>query len=45
MRRLTVLVLFIASVMCIRPASAQDTGSMGVTMGYPASVGLVWPLG
>jgi|RhiMethySRZTD1v2_1073278.scaffolds.fasta_scaffold00937_6 hypothetical protein len=42
MRHLTVLVLLIASLLCVRQASAQDAGSIGVTMGYPASVGLLW---
>jgi hypothetical protein len=42
MRHLTVLVLLIASLLCARQASAQDAGSLGVTMGYPASVGLLW---
>jgi hypothetical protein len=42
MRRLTGSVVLIASLLCARSASAQDAGSFGVTMGYPASVGLLW---
>lgn len=34
--------LFVCSLLCVRTASAQDTRSFGVTMGYPASVGVLW---
>lgn len=33
----TVLALLVAA-----PAAAQDAGSVGLTMGYPAAVGVVW---
>src|SRR5262245_39148814 len=41
-RHLTGLVLLIASLLCARSVSAQDAGSVGVTMGYPGSVGVLW---
>ena len=41
-RNLIVFVLFVCSLLCGRAASAQDTPSFGVTMGYPASVGVLW---
>jgi hypothetical protein len=34
--------LFVCSLLCVRTASAQDTRSFGVTMGYPASIGVLW---
>lgn len=43
MRRLiSVLFVFAVSVVAARSASAQDTRTVGVTMGYPGSVGLLW---
>jgi opacity protein-like surface antigen len=41
-RHLTVFSLFLFSALCIRSASAQDARPFGVTMGYPASVGILW---
>ena len=41
-RNPTVLVLFVCSLLCGRTAAAQDTPLFGVTMGYPASVGVLW---
>jgi hypothetical protein len=43
-RSLTVFLLFAASVFCTNSAYAQDTRSFGVTMGYPASIGVLWHL-
>jgi len=31
-----------AAVIGAAPAAAQDGGSVGITMGYPASVGVIW---
>ncbi len=42
MRKSTVLAIFLCSVVCVSTASAQDTRSFGVTMGYPASIGVLW---
>ena len=42
MRKLPVLAIFLCSLVCVRAASAQDTRSFGVTMGYPASIGVLW---
>lgn len=44
MRKLPVLAIFLCSLVCVRAASAQDTRSFGVTMGYPASIGVLWHL-
>ena len=41
-RNLTVFLLFFVSLVCARSASAQDTRTLGVAMGYPASVGILW---
>src|SRR5262245_25122495 len=41
-RNLTVFVLLVVSVLYSCSASAQDMRAFGVTMGYPASVGLLW---
>ena len=43
-RNLTVFLLFVCSLLCVRSASAQETRSFGVTMGYPASIGVLWHL-
>jgi hypothetical protein len=42
MRTLTIFAVFLCSLLCVRTASAQDTRSFGVTMGYPASIGVLW---
>ena len=42
MRSLTIFAVFLCSSLCVRTASAQDTRSFGVTMGYPASIGVLW---
>ena len=42
MRTLTIFAIFLCSLLCVRTASAQDTRSFGVTMGYPASIGVLW---
>jgi opacity protein-like surface antigen len=41
-RSLTVFLLFLCSLLCVRSASAQEPRSFGVTMGYPASIGVLW---
>ena len=41
-RSLPVFVLIVCSLLCVGTASAQDTRSFGVTMGYPASIGVLW---
>ena len=41
-RMLSVAVL--TAVGAVSTASAQDQGKLGITMGYPASVGVVWPV-
>jgi hypothetical protein len=43
-RSLTVFLWFAASVFSTDSAYAQDTRSFGVTMGYPASIGVLWHL-
>lgn len=43
-RSLTVFVFLAVCLTAVRSASAQDTRSFGVTMGYPASVGMLWHL-
>jgi hypothetical protein len=42
MRRSLTVLLFLASLLHTRSASAQDTRAFGVTMGYPASIGVLW---
>jgi hypothetical protein len=32
----------VVTVMMAAPAAAQDAGAVGLTMGYPAAVGVVW---
>ena len=41
MRTLTIFAVFLCSLLCVRAASAQER-SFGVTMGYPASIGVLW---
>jgi hypothetical protein len=41
-RHLTEFLLFAVSLVCARPAVAQTDRAIGVTMAYPASVGLLW---
>ncbi len=40
MRRLLAIVLVMMGTAA--SASAQDSGALGVTMGYPASIGVIW---
>lgn len=42
MRRPVIVLIFVASLLPVRSVWAQDAGSIGVTMGYPASVGVFW---
>ena len=42
MRRHLTVLLFAVSVLCAGPAFAQDQRPIGVTMAYPASVGVLW---
>jgi hypothetical protein len=42
MRRTLTVFLFLASLLYTGSAYAQDTRPFGVTMGYPASVGVLW---
>jgi opacity protein-like surface antigen len=44
MRKLTGLAVSLCGLLCVCTASAQDTKSFGVTMGYPASIGVLWHL-
>ncbi len=41
----TVILLAAATLLVSSAARAQDHGTVGITMGYPASVGLVWHIG
>jgi hypothetical protein len=36
---------FAMVVVCASGAAAQDRSTVGITMGYPASVGIIWHLG
>ncbi|HEY3884676.1 MAG TPA: hypothetical protein VGL62_05675 [Vicinamibacterales bacterium] len=36
------LCALVAIVLCASTASAQDPSKIGITMGYPASVGILW---
>ena len=39
----TMVLMTAITVLCLaNPASAQDTPRMGITMGYPAAIGVVW---
>ena len=42
MRRLVFPILLSLLAVLPRHAAAQDAGDVGITMGYPASVGVVW---
>jgi len=42
LRRMTLMLILAVSLLNSRAASAQEKGQTGLTMGYPASVGLVW---
>ena len=42
MRRTLTVFLFLAVLPYTRSAYAQDTRAFGVTMGYPASIGVLW---
>jgi len=42
--RLVVLVVLVSLVAAARRADAQESGKAGITMGYPASIGLVYHL-
>ncbi len=40
--RVRVVGLLILAALLGRPAAAQEAGDVGITMGYPAGVGVVW---
>jgi opacity protein-like surface antigen len=42
MRRIVFSILLALVVLLPRPAAAQDPGDVGITMGYPASIGVLW---
>jgi opacity protein-like surface antigen len=42
MRRTVFSILLALVVLLPRPAAAQDPGDAGITMGYPASIGVLW---
>ena len=38
----SVMMAFVLVAVCARGTAAQDSGKVGITMGYPASVGIIW---
>ena len=41
-RNVTMMVVAGALWLAAAPAAAQEKGNVGITMGFPASVGLLW---
>jgi len=44
MRRRRLAIGIAAVLLVARPTAAQDTGRVGITMGYPGAVGVLWHL-
>jgi hypothetical protein len=40
--RTPVVVFLLALIVSARPSSAQETGAVGLTMSFPAAVGIIW---